>query len=320
MMPTPKTTYVQDPPTGMPFLKDTLIKGQPARIECVELNGQTYSMDRGPVTVVGLEDEWYEDVSDPAAVIETLRAQPHLGADIFTFWQRLPDLEPRYDFHTESQYIAVLPITDHETWFNKQIKSRVRTSIRKAEKEGLEVRETTYDDAFVRGMTKIFNESAIRQGRPFWHYGKDFETVKTQFARYLHRECMIGAYYQGEMIGFAMLGNAGCFGLTGQILSSLSHRDRATTLVLMSAAVQACASRGLSSLVYLFWSDDTLSEFKRRCGFDKVQVPRYFVPLTWKGSLALKSGAHRGWRNMVPPRIKAPLKELRRAWYERQNA
>lgn len=319
-MPTPRTTYVQEPQAGMPFLKDTLIKGQPARIECVDLNGQTYSMNRGPVTIVGLEDEWFEDVSDPGAAIEALRANPHLHADIFTFWQRLPDLDPKYDVHTEWEHIAVLPITDHATWFNQQIKPRLRTSIRKAQKEGMEVRETIFDDAFVRGMTAIFNESAIRQGRPFWHFGKDFGTVKKQFSRYLHREIMIGAYFEGEMIGFVMLGNAGCFGLTGQILSSLNHRDKQTTLVLMSAAIEACAARGLSSLVYLFWSDDSLSEFKRRCGFDKVRVPRYFVPLTWKGTLALRSGAHRGWRNMVPPGIKTPLKQLRRAWYERQNA
>ena len=59
-----------------------------------------------------------------------------------------------------------------------QIKSRVRNQIRKAEKEGLVVKEVPYDDDFVRGMTAIFNESPVRQGRPFWHYGKSFETVK----------------------------------------------------------------------------------------------------------------------------------------------
>jgi hypothetical protein len=313
-------TDVQSQPAGVPFRKDTLIKGQPAQIECVDLNGQTYALNRGPVTIAGLEDEWYEDVANPKAAIEALRANPRVGADIFTFWQRLPDLQPKYDFHTEWEHIAVLPIADHASWFNQQIKSRLRTSFRKAEKEGVVVRETAYDDEFVRGMTTIFNESAIRQGRPFWHHGKDFETVKQQFSRYLDREIMIGAYFQGEMIGFVMLGNAGGFGLTGQIISSLNHRDRATNLLLMSAAVQACATRGLPYLCYLFWSDDSLSEFKRRCGFEKVRVPRYYVPLTWKGTLALRSGAHRGWRNMVPPRIKAPLKQLRRAWYERQNA
>ena len=61
----------------------------------------------------------------------------------------------------------------------------------------------------------------------------------------------------------------------------------------------------------------SLSEFKRRCGFEKTAVPRFYVPLTWKGKLGLKAGAHRGMMAMVPDRVKVPLKNLRRSWYER---
>ncbi len=116
----------------------------------------------------------------------------------------------------------------------------MRSQIRKAEKEGVVVRETRYDDDFVRGMTAIFNEAPVRQGRRFWHYGKDFETVKRQFSRYIHREHMIGAYYHDEMIGLIMLGNAGRFGITGQIISSIKHRDKAT-----NNALDREGSRGL---------------------------------------------------------------------------
>ena len=168
---------------------------------------------------------------------------------------------------------------------------------------------------FVRGMTAIFNESPVRQGRKFWHYGKDFETVKRQFSRYIHREVMIGAYYKDEMIGLMMLGDAGRFGLTGQIISSLKHRDKSPNNALIAKAVEVCAKRKLDYLCYLFWSDDSLAEFKRRCGFEKTQVPRYFVPLTARGKLGLKVGGHRGWKMMIPPRIKAPLKRLRRKWH-----
>jgi hypothetical protein len=305
-------------PSGI-FPKDTMVKGQPARIECIQIAGQTYSITRGPITVVALEDEWYEDVRDPAAVIEFLKDNPGFSPDIFTFWQRLPDLAPRFPFHIEWEEIAVLPTRSYDDWFNHQIKSRVRTSIRKAEKEGLVVKETAYDDAFVRGMTTIFNEASIRQGRPFWHYGKDVETVRQQFSRFLQREYMIGAYYRDEMIGFVMLGDAGRFGLTGQIISSLKHRDKATNSALIAKAVEVCEKRGLEHLVYLFWSDDSLSEFKRRMGFEKTRVPRFLVPLTHKGRLGLKLGAHRGWSAMLPDQVKAPLKRLRRSWYERRT-
>jgi hypothetical protein len=311
-----KTMLAKDPATRL-FMKDTLIQGRPAKIECVNLLGQTYSVERRGIAVLGLEDDWYEDVRDPAAAIAAIQASPDIKVDLFTFWQRVPDVEPRYPYYCESVDIAVLPITSYKHWWDKQIKSRTRSLIRKAEKEGVVVRETVYDDAFVKGMTSIFNEAPVRQGRPFWHYGKDIDTVRQQFSRYVHREHMIGAYYRDEIIGLIMLGNAGRFGLTGQIISSLKHRDKAINNALVAKAVEVCEGLGLEYLVYLFWSEDSLSEFKRRCGFELMRAPRYFVPLTMKGRLYLHTGLHRGWSAIVPQRVKAPLKRLRAAWYER---
>jgi hypothetical protein len=310
----PQSSLVERPAELQVFTSETLVNGKPTKMESVQIHGQTYAIARGPVTVVSLADDWYEDVSDPDAVINILSTSQGFKPDIFTFWQRLPDVAPRYSFHTELEDLAVLPITSYDHWWNHQIKSRVRTLIRKAEKEGLEIRETVYDDDFVRGMTAIFNESPVRQGRPFWHYGKDFETVKRQFSRFLFREEMIGAYYRDELIGFVMLGNAGRYAITGQIISSIKHRDKATNNALIAKSVEVCEKKQLPYLVYLYWSDGSLSEFKRRCGFERMRVPRYFVPLTWKGELGLKLGVHRGWRAAVPSRIKTPLKKLRQVW------
>jgi hypothetical protein len=297
------------------FTKNTLIQGQPAQLECVEIAGQTYAITRGPVTVMGLEDEWFEDIADPDAVIKALRETAGFKPDIFTFWQRLPDLEPRHSFHTEWEALAVLPIKSYDHWWNNQIKSRLRNQIRKAEKEGVVVKEVAFDDDFVRGMTSIFNETPIRQGRKFWHYGKDFQTVKEQFSRFIHREYMIGAYYNNELIGFVMMGNAGRFGVTGQIISAIKHRDKSPNNALIAKAVEVCERRMLPYLVYLYWSDDSLAEFKRRCGFEKTMVPRYFVPLTQKGRLALKLGLHRGWKEVLPKQLRSSLRKLRSRWY-----
>jgi hypothetical protein len=310
------------PPDRSPlklFVKDTLIKGRPGQIECVDLLGQTYSISKGALTTISLEDEWYEDVRDPEAVIAILKEQREFTPDIFTFWQRLPDLVPRYGYHQEWDDIAVLSSHSYKDWFDKHIKSRVRSQIRKSEKEGVVVRETAYDDDFVRGMAAIFNEAPIRQGRRFWHYGKDFETIKHQFSRYIHREHMIGAYFRDELIGFIMLGNAGTFGITGQIISSIKHRDKATNNALIAKAVQVCEQLGLAHLVYLFWSDDSLSEFKRRCGFERTQAPRYFVPLSTKGRIAITANLHRGWRTILPTGVKHSLKQMRSAWNERHE-
>ena len=143
-----------------------------------------------------LDQEWYEDLENPEELIAALSGgRPK--ADILTFWQRLPDTEPRYRYHTEWEEIAALPITTYDQWWSTQIKSRTRGLIRKSEKQGVTVREVEFTDDFVRGMTRIFNETPLRQGRPFWHYGKDFETVKRQFSRYLFREILIGDYEDG---------------------------------------------------------------------------------------------------------------------------
>ncbi|MBV9672572.1 MAG: GNAT family N-acetyltransferase [Verrucomicrobia bacterium] len=299
--------------------RESLIKGQPAKIRCVEIDAQNYVLERGPVTVLSLEDEWYEDVRDPEFVLESLRSNRGFKPDIFSFWQRVPDTNKRYSYHTEWEDIAVLPIQSYEFWWNQQIKSRIRNLVRKTEKEGVVVKEAVYDDEFVRGMTDIFNEAPIRQGRQFWHYGKTSEEVKTQFSRYLHREQMIGAYHEGELIGFVMLGNAQRYGLTGQIISSLKHRDKAITNALVAKTVQVCERLKLPYLVYFFWTDDSLAEFKRRCGFEKMSIPRYFVPLTTKGRLALRLGLHRGWKAAIPPQLKNRLKEYRRSWNESKS-
>lgn len=297
------------------FTKPSIIRGRQTTIECVKVGGQTYTLKKGLATIMSLEDEWFEDVADPEAVVESLKSSTGFKPDVFTFWQRVPDVEPKYPFPIEWEEIAVLPVTSYDHWWNNQIKSRVRNQIRKARKEGLAVRDAAYDDEFVRGMTEIFNETPVRQGRKFWHYGKDFQTVKREFSRYLHREDMAGAYYKDEMIGFIMLSDAGRFGLMGQIISAISHRDKFTNYALMAKAVELCERKKLPYLAYLYWSDGSLSEFKRRCGFECVRVPRYFVPLTAKGKMILRFGLHRGWREIIPKQLKDPLKKLRSNWY-----
>jgi hypothetical protein len=307
-----------DPRCAKPtYAKPSLVNGKPCTVECVDILGQTYEVARGLATTVSLEDEWYEDVRNPEQVASSLADDRLVDADIFTFWQRPPDSLPRFGYKSEWVDTAVLPVTSYENWWNHQIKARVRNLIRKSEKDGLRVVEAAYDDQFVLGMTKIFNESPVRQGRRFWHFGKDFQTVKSQFARFVHREQMLAAYRGDEMVGFMMLGNAGRFALTGQIISSLNSRDLYPNNALIAKAVEVCARRAIPNLCYLYWGDDSLTEFKRRCGFERIRVPRYFVPLSLRGRLALAAGLHHGIASLLPAGLKARLKGLRQAWYEK---
>src|SRR5437773_3320711 len=174
----------------------------------------------------------------------------------------------------------------------------------------------SFDDTFVRGMTSIFNETPIRQVRRFLHYGKDFETIKRQFSRFLFREEIFGAYLAEDLVGFIFLADAGRCAFLGQIISKIACRDLAPNNALLAKAVERCAEKGFQYLVYALWLDDSLGEFKRSNGFQRFDVPRYFVPLTPIGKLALKVGLHRGWRETVPKQIRIPLKRLRRRWYD----
>ena len=296
------------------FRKERVVNGKRACVNCVEINGQTYCFGVGLVSVATLEDDWYEDVTDPGSVIGALAVSDR-RPDIFTFWQRVPETEPRYPYYTEWESIAVLPITTFDYWWNKQAKGTTRNMVRKSQKAGVEVREARFDDDFVRGMVDIFNETPVRQGFRFWHYGKDFETVKREFSQFLFREDLIGAYYQGELIGFAMLANAGRYGVVGQFIAKLKHRDKATNNALMAKTIEVCEKRQLPYLVYTTWRETSLVDFKRHSGFQEMRLPRYFVPLTQKGKLALKFGFHRGLKDSLPNSIKKPLKSLRKRWH-----
>lgn len=298
---------------GTIFLKETLVSGQPAEIECLDLNRQSYVRSGRFLKTVQLEDEWFEDVSDPESAIRKLK-QSGTKADLFTFWQRLPETEPKYGYYREPVNWAVMKVDTYEDWWSNTIRSNIRTIIRKAGKNGVEVHEVPFNDEFVRGMTEIFNETPVRQGRPFFHYGKDFDTVKQQFSRFIFREEMIGAYFEGKLIGFIMLAIADQYARVMQIISFQKHRNKNTNNAMLAKAVEVCARKNLPYLVYEFWTDDSLSAFKHHCGFRKTPLPRYYVPLTLKGKLALRLGLHKGIKERLPNRIAEPLKNLRRSW------
>jgi hypothetical protein len=267
---------------------------------------------------IRLEDEWCYDVSDPKGFEEAVRSSG-VKADLISFWQRIPESTAKFDYFTEWEDLAVLPVETYDEWWNNRIKSRTRGLIRKTEKMGVTIRETQFDDEFVRGMVEIFNESPVRQGRPFWHYGKTFETVKKDFSRYLFREDIVGAYHQDKMIGFVMLANAGPYTYIGQILSKIEHRDKAPNNALIAKAIEITARRQIPYLVYNYWNETGLTEFKRRNGFEKRSVPRYFVPLTAAGRLGLSLGVHRSAADILPKTLVLKLKQLRAAYYARKQ-
>jgi Acetyltransferase (GNAT) domain len=279
------------------------------------INGQRVMVEGRALRIASFEQEWYEDIEDPKTLINEL-SKSEAKPDILTFWQRLPDTQPKYSYSMETDSIAALPIKSYSYWWDKQIDCKTRNMVRKSHKKGVTVRMVSFDDEIIRGMTSIFNETPIRQGRRFLHYGKDFETVKREFSRFLFREEIFGAYVGEELVGFIMLADAGRYAYLGQIISKIARRDLAPNNALLAKAVERCAEKGIPYLAYALWLEDGLGGFKRSNGFERFDLPRYFVPLTAKGKLALKLGFHRGWKGAVPKNLRQPLKNLRKRWYD----
>ena len=280
------------------------------------VDGKRVSLSGSWLQTVRLADEWHQDVENPESFLQEL-SKSGVKADLFSFWQRLPATEPRFKYYREPDPIAVLRISTYENWLKKQINSKTRNMITKAHKKGVIVRPTPFDDEFVRGMMKIFNESPVRQGMRFWHYGKDFDTLKREFSRYLFREEVFGAYVESELIGFIFVVDAGHVAMLGQIISAIRHRDKAPNNALIAKAVEVCAQRKIPFLTYAVWPrPGSLRDFKRHNGFESVELPRYYVPLTMKGRIALKLRLHLNPVDRLPENLVTRLKAFRAQYYD----
>jgi len=295
----------------------------------VEQNAESREADVGPFPVVisgkllriaQIKDEpWLADaVDDPNAIIAQLK-QMRPVPDIFTFSQRLPDIQPRFNFRLEHDNLAAISISTYDHWWKRQLKAATRNMVRKAEKAGIVTRVAEFDDALVNGISAIYNETPVRQGRRFWHYQKDTPTVRRENATYLDRGVFIGAFLNDELVGFLKMVYVGQHARVMQILSFVSHRDKAVTNALLAKAVEICSSKKLTHLVYANFSygskgEDSLSGFKRRNAFERIDIPKYFVPLTMKGRVALALGLHRSPADLLPRWFIVALLATRKRW------
>jgi hypothetical protein len=261
---------------------------------------------------------------DPEQLLAGLR-DCGTRVDLFTFLQRLPDTTPKYHYPMEWDNFAALPITTFENWWMKQIGFKARNKAKQAEKKGVVLREVPFSDELVKGIWEIYNECPIRQGRKFSHFGKNLETVHREEATYLDSSVFIGAYLGEQLIGFVKIVTDETRTQAGlmNIVSMIRERDKAPTNALVAEAVRACASRGIPYLVYTNFAygkkqGDGLSDFKERNAFQRIDTPRYYVPLTSLGTAGLRLGLHHRIADRVPEQFASKFRDLRNAWYERK--
>jgi hypothetical protein len=155
----------------------------------------------------------------------------------------------------------------------------------------------------------------VRRGKPFWHYGKDFETVKRELSMNVEKSLFIAAYHEGELIGFVKLLLTDKYAMTTLILDKMSHRDKSPMNGMIAKAVESCANRRIPYLVYTVWRRGDQAEFQQRNGFEKISVPEYYVPLTLRGKLALRLRLHKGLKAALPEAVIVRLLRLRSRWY-----
>jgi hypothetical protein len=294
------------------------IKGKSVVVQSIEIQERTVvTTGRWLKIAMVRHEELVEGntVKDPQTFAFQIK-KSKLSADLFTFAQRLPDVAPRYNYRTDCENAAAVQVTSYLQWWTEGAAYSIRKAVNRAKKLGVVARVVAFDDEFVEAACRIYNEIPVRQGKTFWHYGKDFQSIKHSLGTYLERSIFIGAFYQNDLIGFMKITWVGTTGTITQILSLKSHFDKRPNNALIAKAIEICESEGKSHFIYgsfvYYDADSSLTEFKRRNGFEAVQLPRYYVPLTFKGRVALKLGLHRGIAGNTPkPLLKLFLKVRR---------
>ncbi len=300
------------------------VKGKAVSVPSVQIDGRTVIATGKWLRTAILQDEDLlegETVADPSSFMLRLK-ETRLNADIFTFAQKLPATTPKYTYHMEWDNLAVIPIVTFSDWWEKRVEPSVRRAVRKATKAGVQVKLAEFDDTFVKGIVDIYNETPIRQGKPFWHFQKSFDAAKRENSTYAERNVFLGAYWQDKLVGFIRMTCVDRSANIIQLLSMMSHFDKRPANALVAKAVEICEKRGISYLVYCNYvyndPNSSLTEFKRRNGFEKMLVPRYYVPLTLKGKIALRLGFHRGITQRIPRPLLKQLLKIRSLWYSRK--
>ena len=274
--------------------------------------------------IARLDADKYQFLDDPKPILDALK-KSRKRVDLFTFVQKLPDTTPKFTYPMEWDNFAAIHISTFNDWWTKQIGFKARNKAKQAEKKGVVIREVPFSEELVSGIWEIYNECPVRQGRKFPHYGKSLETVYREEATYLDSSIFIGAFWENKLIGFIKLVSNQTHTQAGlmNIVSLIQHRDKAPTNALVAQAVRACADRGIAYLVYSGFSygkklRDSLSDFKERNGFQRIEVPRYYVPLTPLGNLALRFGLHHRLLDHLPESAAAKLREFRETYYNRK--
>ncbi len=290
------------------------VKGKTAFVPSANIDGRTVIATGKFFKVASIRDADVAEgelVENPTTFVAALK-KSGLNADVLTFFQRPQDCSPKFDLFFDWDNYAAVTLSTYENWW-ESVPQETRKNVRRAAKRGVVTKTVPLDDDLVRGIHHLSNETPVRHGRPFWHFGKDFETIKREHATYLERSEFIGAFFEDELIGFIKMTRVDSVAFILHILASNAHYDKRPINALIAKAVEVCVERKTRYFVYDKYvygnkKDSSLLELKRRNGFEQIQFPRYYLPLTSKGRIFTALKLYRGVSGMLPqPALKMAL-------------
>ena len=301
------------------------VRGKWLHVPAVWVERQPIVIHGTTIRIASLHDEeWLEEeLQNPEACLKGLRegANAH-RADIFRFSQKVPLAVPRYNYPMDRLSVAVADVSSFDKWWER-LPQVTRKNVRRAQKRGVTLDVRGLDSDVVRGIADVQNETPIRQGRRYPHFGKSLDQVKRDHGAFLDRCDFICAYSGEEFIGFLKLVYRGNVASILQLNSKAAHYDKRPANALLSKAVELCANRGISHLIYGKFnygqSDSSLREFKERHGFYELLMPEYYIPLTWWGRVCVKLHLYRGIMHFIPERALSVARNLRTRWYSLKN-
>ncbi len=231
------------------------------------------------------------------------------GVDIYTFLERTwccPFANPPRSWIRTDDNVGLIEITTFNAWFNA-VGKKTRNMVRRAEKSGVKVKVVELNPKLVEGIWRIYNETPIRQGRAFPHFGESINSVSDNMQ--LNKEStFIGAYLGEELVGFIQIIYGDSIAIISQILSLQKHWDKSLNNALLAKAVEVCAANRNKWLMYgRIGNHPSLDKFKESNGFIKYSIARYYLPITSKGKFAIRLGLHRDFKDAVPQSLKGPL-------------
>ena len=299
-------------------------KGRWIAVPVMNVNGDKVTVQGKWLKIAKVRGEEMreKELENPELYLAALKSDTDrmLNADIFSFTQKLPDIQPKYSYPMEWESIAAISLASYKQWW-VDLPQETRKNVRRSQKRGVVIRIAEFDQDLIEGIRSVNDDTPVRQGGKNAYYGLTSDETRKRYSEYAGRCDFICAYSAREIIGFLHLVYRGDVASILNLTVKPSHFDKRPSNARLATAVEICGFRGISHITYGLYNygnkrDSPLREFKIRNGFKEVLIPRYFVPITQWGRLCIKAKLHRGLIGNLPSSVIGFGLRARALWFD----